>query len=94
MVCEAKSLHPLNHSNDTLLHLATTNTSAIAGNNILEPEQSELFPSDIVVKFLLDTGFDPNSVNDKGETPLHVAAKKVGSSNNKIHFPGQLTSKI
>lgn len=80
VVCEAKSLHPLNHSNDTLLHLATTNTSAIAGNNILEPEQSELFPSDIVVKFLLDTGFDPNSVNDKGETPLHVAAKKENYS--------------
>ena len=36
-----------------------------------------MFPSEAVVKYLLEAGYQPNVQNEAGETPLHVAAKKV-----------------
>ena len=78
VVQEMKHLEPLSQHQDSLLHLAVSNTSAVATNTFLEEDHNQLFPSELVVKFLLQTGFDPNSRNSDRETPLHVAAKKVG----------------
>ena len=74
-----KDLSPLSQSQESLLHLAVSSSSAVTSNTFLDEEHSQLFPSEQVVKFLLQTGFDPNSRNADRETPLHVAAKKVRS---------------
>ena len=43
----------------------------------MEDDKGDMFPSEAVVQFLLECGFDANTKNEAGETPLHVAAKKV-----------------
>ena len=75
-----KDLSPLSQSQESLLHLAVSSSSAVTSNTFLDEEHSQLFPSEQVAKFLLQTGFDPNSRNADRETPLHVAAKKVRSA--------------
>ena len=77
VVKETKSLHPVNQQKDSLLHMAASSSSKSDNSNFLDPEQSDIFPCESVVNYLLKAGFDPNTVNDKGETSLHVAAKNV-----------------
>ena len=72
-----RDLSPVSQDQHSLLHLAVSNTPAVSSNSFLDQDHNELFPSDLVVKFLLQAGFDPNSRNSDRETPLHVAAKKV-----------------
>ena len=77
VVREMRDLAPVSQDQHSLLHLAVSNTPAVSSNSFLDQDHNELFPSDTVVKFLLQAGFDPNSRNSDRETPLHVAAKKV-----------------
>ena len=72
-----RDLAPVSQDQHSLLHLAVSNTPAVSSPSFLDQDHNELFPSDTVVKFLLQAGFDPNSRNSDRETPLHVAAKKV-----------------
>ena len=79
-VVRARELQPRNQNNDTLLHMSvnnTSNNSVIPHQALMEDDKSDMFPSEAVVQFLLECGFDANTKNDAGETPLHVAAKKV-----------------
>ena len=82
-VKEARSLKLENQQGDSLLHMAASSSSKIDNSSILDPEQSDIFPNESVVKYLLEAGFDPNKVNDLGETSLHVAAKNVSKDCSK-----------
>ena len=73
----AKNLNPRGQNNESLLHLSVSNNSTIPRTGAEEPEPNDMFPSEDVVKYLLEAGYDPNVRNEAGETPLHVAAKKV-----------------
>ena len=80
MVCQAKKLDPRGQNNESLLHLSVSNSAAIprtGGGGTEEAEETDMFPSEAVVKYLLEAGYQPNVQNEAGETPLHVAAKKV-----------------
>lgn len=72
-----RDLSPRSQTRESLLHLAVSSSSAVTSTTILDEEHNQRFPSEQVVKFLLEAGFDPNSKNVERETPLHVAAKKV-----------------
>jgi len=80
VVCEAKNLNPRGQNNESLLHLSVSNSSTIPRTGAEEPEPNDMFPSEDVVKYLLEAGYDPNVKNEAGETPLHVAAKKENYS--------------
>ena len=77
IVCEAKNLNPRGQSNESLLHLSVSNSSTILRTGAEEPEPSDMFPCEDVVKYLLEAGYDPNVKSEAGETLLHVTAKKV-----------------
>ena len=82
-VCEARNLAPVSQASESLLHLAVSSSSAITiSSSFTEADTGardigDLFPSPELVSYLCQAGFSPGEKNELGETPLHVAAKKV-----------------
>ena len=91
VVTEARKLDPRSQKKENLLHMAVTNNTAIPTQGLIDDDQGDMFPSEAVVKFMLECGYDVNVNNEEGETPLHVAAKKV---RKKIPYTADLFGKV
>ena len=63
-LCETKALNPRSKSQETLLHMAVSTSSSAR-----EP---------VLVQYLCQLGFKTTEKNNEGQTPLHLAASKVG----------------
>ena len=70
-------INPLDREENTLLHVAC---GGKCEHSFLNP------PCPKTLKFLLDTGFNVNATNSKGDTPLHVAVCFYPSSDDELHM--------